>query len=383
MKRRLAVLTEIIAPYRIPVFNALALHPDIDLHVIFLSETDPSLRQWHVYKDEIKFSYEVLPGWRRRIGKYNFLLNWNIGKSLQRAQPEAIVSGGYSYLAAWCAAAWAREHAVPLLLWSESTAVDARRQHLPVEAMKRRFSKLCSAFVVPGAAARSYLISLGASESAIFIAPNAVDVRFYSGAAARARQHAAEIRSRYGLPPRYFLFVGRLVKEKGVFDLLKAYSGLGDPTRSQVGLVFVGDGPARSDLSRRAAEVRSGIVKFIGWLHREQIPEIYALADALVLPTYSDTWGFVVNEAMACGLPIIVSEAAGCVPDLVEKGANGFPLPVGDVEALTRAMQSSSNDPGLRSRMGAQSGERIHDYTPDACAEGMAKAVKLACGAMV
>ena len=83
-KRRVVILTEIIAPYRIPVFNALAARSDVDPHIIFLFETDPSLRQWHVYKDEIKFSYEVLGGWRRHLGKYNLLLNAGVSAALRR-----------------------------------------------------------------------------------------------------------------------------------------------------------------------------------------------------------------------------------------------------------------------------------------------------------
>ena len=98
---KLVLLTEIIAPYRIPVFNCLAEIDDIDLHVIFLAETDPTQRQWLVYKDEIRFSYEVLPSWRRRFGRHNVLLNRKLRPALQRARPDVIVCGGYNYLAAW------------------------------------------------------------------------------------------------------------------------------------------------------------------------------------------------------------------------------------------------------------------------------------------
>ena len=73
MRPRLVILTEIISPYRIPLFNALVCRNEVDLHVIFLAETDPTLRQWRVYKDEIKFSYQVLPSFRKRIGRYNLL----------------------------------------------------------------------------------------------------------------------------------------------------------------------------------------------------------------------------------------------------------------------------------------------------------------------
>ena len=84
-RRKLVLLTEIIAPYRIPVFNALAQIDDLDLHVIFFSETDETQRHWHVYKNEIRFSYEVLPSWRRRLGRYHLLLNRGLARALRRA----------------------------------------------------------------------------------------------------------------------------------------------------------------------------------------------------------------------------------------------------------------------------------------------------------
>ena len=96
MRRRLTIITEIIAPYRVPVFNVLAEHPEIDLHVIFLAETDPTQRQWLVYKNEIRFSYEVLPSWRRRMRKQNLLVNWGVTDALRRAAPDVIVCGGYN-----------------------------------------------------------------------------------------------------------------------------------------------------------------------------------------------------------------------------------------------------------------------------------------------
>jgi hypothetical protein len=150
MKRRLVITTEIISPYRIPVFNVLAEHPNVDLHVIFLAETDSSMRQWKVYKDEIRFSYEVLPHWRRRVAGYNLLLNRGVASALERARPDVIVCGGYGYLASWQVLGWARRHKRPVLLWSESNQQDQRRGMPHVEMLKRRFIGACSGFVVPG-----------------------------------------------------------------------------------------------------------------------------------------------------------------------------------------------------------------------------------------
>jgi glycosyltransferase involved in cell wall biosynthesis len=379
MKRRVVVLTEIIAPYRIPVFNALAARDDVDPHIIFFSETDPSLRQWQVYKDEIKFSYEVLPAWRRRWGSYNILLNWGVAAALRRVAPAAVVCGGYSYLAAWQAALWASRNYVPLLLWSESTAQDMRRRHAVVEFMKKRFRRMCRAFVAAGMSSRDYLLLLGAPGHSIFIAPDAVDIQFFSRLAETARERATEVRVRHGLPSRYFLCVGRLVREKGVLDLLAAYAKLDESMRAQIGLVFVGDGPLRSELMERAAQIRQGEIKFCGWVDREQLPEIYAVAEALVFPTYSDPWGLVVNEAMACGLPVVASAVAGCVPDLVENGGNGFTVTPGDVESLAVAMQKLFNQPNVRLRMRDRSTSIIQAYTPEACSAGFVKAVTFAC----
>jgi glycosyltransferase involved in cell wall biosynthesis len=101
----------------------------------------------------------------------------------------------------------------------------------------------------------------------------------------------------------------------------------------------------------------------------------YALADVFVFPTHTDPWGLVVNEAMACGLPVISSGAAGCAADLVESGWNGRVVSPGDVEQLAAAMAELAGDNELRSLMGQRSRERIELYSPEACAAGMASAM--------
>ncbi|HVI08330.1 MAG TPA: glycosyltransferase family 4 protein [Candidatus Binatia bacterium] len=379
MTPKLAIMTEIIAPYRIPVFNALAERKGIDFHAIFLSENDPVLRQWRVYKNEIKFSFDVLPSWRRRIGGYNVLLNHGVQSLLQKLKPDVLICGGYNYLASWQAAFWANSHRIPLVLWSESTAFDARRRHWWIELLKSRFLSLCSAFAVPGKSSFQYLRELGVA-GPIFTAPNAVDVRFFSTAAESARRAHAAVRARRALPARYFLYVGRLVKEKGVFDLLEAYAGLTPGLRAVTGLVFVGEGAARAALERQASHIE-GDVRFYGFAHREDLPEFYALGDALVFPTYSDTWGLVVNEAMACGLPIIATDVAGCAADLVKDGENGFVLPPHDPARLALLMTRMAEDCGCRAEMSARSRELVSAYSPEAWAEGMVEGVKAVLGA--
>ena len=375
MKRRVVLLTEIIAPYRIPVFNALAAREDIDLHVVFLSETDPSLRQWLVHKDEIRFTYEVLPSIRWRVGKYNVLLNRGLPASLQRARPDVVICGGYNYVASWQALRWGHKNRIPFILWTESTSFDLRSRNSLIERLKRRFLAGCQAFLVPGASSRKYLHELEVPDRLIFTAPNAMDVQLFSDAAQRAKLDSARIRWAFSLPERYFLNVGRFVPIKGVMELLDAYAQLDPQVRAQVGLVLVGDGELKAELTRKAALIQPGIVRFPGFLQKDRLPEIYALADAFIFPTLSDPWGFVVNEAMACGLPIIATNVAGCVADLVHDGENGLIVPARNVRALSSAMNRVANDSDLRARISERSSNLILEYSPANWAEGVSKAV--------
>lgn len=374
MRRRLTLITEIIAPYRVPVFNELAAREDIELHVIFLSDSDPTLREWLVPLDELRFNYQVLPFLRRRIGGYHLLVNWQLARALGASRPDVVVCGGYNYLASWRAAYWARRRRIPFLLWFESTEADQRGSRTFVEALKRKFLALSSGFVVPGSSSAAYLKLLGIGEQIIFTAPNAVDNELFSEGAKLARKNETNLRRSHGLPERFLLCVARLVEAKGVFEVLEAYAKLDESLRSLVGLVYVGEGSARAELEKVASQITSGEVRFAGFIQKDRLPTYYALSVGLVLPTHSDTWGLVVNEAMACGTAVIATEVAGCVRDLIEDGCNGLVVPARDPEKLASAMQRLIVDAEWRTRMGERCSEKIANFSPFHCAAGIARA---------
>jgi len=291
---------------------------------------------------------------------------------LNKFGPDAIVCGGYNYHASWRALSWAEAHDVGFVLWSESNIQDARSGRGWIERLKSNFLSRCDGFAVPGKSAHDYLLSLGVKAERITSAPNAVDNAWFAAHAESIRTRAPEFRHQLGLPDRFILFVGRLVEAKGVFDLLEAYGRLGDDVRSQVGLVFAGDGDCRPELERRAKRILQGKICFTGFVHREDLAALYALSETLLLPTHSDTWGLVVNEAMACGLPIVVTSVAGCAADLVENEWNGYVVLPGDPEALKVAIDHLAMRDKVRQQMSVRSYQRIRQYSPEACARGLA-----------
>jgi 1,2-diacylglycerol 3-alpha-glucosyltransferase len=264
-------------------------------------------------------------------------------------------------------------------LWSESTAHDQRRRWPAVEVLKKRFLRKCDGCVVPGKSSFEYLSALHVPQRRISVAPDAVDNSFFANRAGAARAQERHHRLALDLPERFFLFVGRLIAAKGVFDLLEAYAALPWEVRSEVGLVFVGNGDARTELQCRARSIQPGCIQFSGFVQKDQLPVYYGLADTFVFPTHTDPWGLVVNEAMASGLPVISTSVAGCTADLVIGGWNGLLVPPADVRELAAAMEMLARSSELRKQFGARSAEKIMQNSPEACAQGLADAAFFAC----
>jgi glycosyltransferase involved in cell wall biosynthesis len=302
------------------------------------------------------------------------LFNRGLTSALERASPDVIVCGGYNYLASWQAMNWARERQTRFLLWIESTFADQRTGSAVVEFLKRKFIRSCDGFVVPGSSSRRYLRSFGVGDHVIFTAPNAVANTLFEEGSSHILANANWERAERDLPARYLLFVGRLVREKGISDLIQAYKSLKPRCRSELGMVIVGDGPMRPEIENQVAELRSPHVKVVGFVHRDELAAYYALAETFVFPTHTDPWGLVVNEAMACGLPVIASSAGGCVADLVRDTWNGFVVEPKRASELSARISRIAEDSELRAKMCSRSREIISRYSPERCAAGIAAA---------
>ena len=347
---KLALLTEIPAPYRIPLFNALAER--IDFRALFLARTDPRRPFYEAHEEEWRFDHRVLGGRQVRRGGRWIVLTHGVGRELRAFRPDAVGVGGWNQPAFWRALAYCRTHRVPLLVWVESTLRDARSESAPLELAKRLLIRGASGFFVPGRASADYVRSFGVAEDRIELAPNAVDDEIFGRAAV----------DRTGRKTCRFLYAGRFDAEKGLDVLLRAFA------RSPGELVLAGSGPEEGRLRALA----DGRVRFLGPLDRDALAPVYAEADAFVLPSRSEPWGMVLNEAAAAALPLIATDGVGAAFDLVEDGANGFRVPVGDEDALAAALTRLAEDEQFRLVAGARSRELVAAFTPEAWAKGVA-----------
>lgn len=349
---RLALLTEIPAPYRIPLFNALAERVELD--VLYLREQNPKRRHYRLHENELSFRWRVLRGADLTVGQRWLVLNRGVGAALRSLEPDAVLLGGWNQPAFWSAALHARRRHLPLLVWVENTLREAG-----VRGPKRLLARAADAFVVPGRASEDYVREL-APTAQVTTAPNAVDGRLF----ASRRGDRDALRSEHGLTRTTILYVGRLSPEKGVDVLVEVARDL------PADVVVAGSGPEESRLRASAPSN----VRFLGDVDRDELPCWYAAADVLCLPSRRDPWGMTLNEGAAAGLALVASDAAGATQELVEDGVNGYRVAAGDPGALHRALCRLCGDDDLLAAAQRRSLEIGSTFTPARWADAVATA---------
>ncbi|MDD5553088.1 MAG: glycosyltransferase family 4 protein [Candidatus Omnitrophica bacterium] len=371
---RTIILTEIISPYRIPVFNEITKVLKDGFKVIFLGESEKR-RAWPVRKENIRFNYQVLHGFlfqKRQQAPYFF--NPTLFFDLYRSSPEVIIVGGYQYPSYLLAVIYAKLFRRKIILWCESNRFSDSHNILLKEAYKRWFVRSCSGYIVPGKMSYEYLLSLGARSDKIWKAPNAVDNDYFHNSCDSKRENAGLFKESKGYPRKIILYIGHLIDEKGVSDLLKAFS-LFSKERSDSGLLLIGSGKDEIKYREFCAANKINNVFFAGFIDQKELPAYYAIADLFILPTHKDTWGLVLNEAMACGLPVISSNAAGAAYDLIVPCENGYIFEKSNFEQLSNYLKDIFSDEQKSIAMGKKSFEIVQNYSPEKCAQGFIEAI--------
>jgi glycosyltransferase involved in cell wall biosynthesis len=268
-----------------------------------------------------------------------------------------------------------------MVVMSESARQDETRTWWK-EMLKQRVVGLYSAALVGGQRHVEYLVELGMPRERIFTGYDVVDNEYFREKTEEIRSQTSEIRPKYQLPENYFLASARFIEKKNLPTLISAYGKYRN--KSQAGgnqpwdLVLLGDGPLRETLNSQLSTLTlHGHVHFPGFKQYDELPVYYALAKAFVHPSTTEQWGLVVNEAVASGLPVIVSERCGCVPELVQ--GNGFTFdPTSEHELTARLLQMESLSDGKRKQFGNASYSIAANFVPERFGEGLELAAQLA-----
>ncbi len=375
---RLAYVVSHPIQYQAPLLRMLAADPGIELVVFFCS--DFSLR---AYRDSgfgadvhwdvpLTAGYHsvVLPRWRDTTRPRTFApiargFFRHFARGVGGEPFDAVWVHGYSSVNTLHAMLAARALGLPVLLRAEPWLQDRKRSGWRLWIKRAFFTALrgfVSAVLPIGTRNAEYWDFYLGHRFPSFLMPYAVDNRrFASDTSAETEQ----LRESFGLETgrSVILFASKLQERKHCDDLLQAYLLLIGtlPLGERPHLLIVGDGEQMPLLRRSVEEAGAHLVRFTGFRNQTELPGIFALSTVFVLPSVHEPWGLIVNEAMAAGLPVIVSDAVGCAVDLVQDGANGFSFPARDIPSLTTALRAVLV-PGVAERMGECSRERIAQW---------------------
>jgi glycosyltransferase involved in cell wall biosynthesis len=367
--------------YFVPLYRALSQRSKIDLTVYYFSTVtlgayaDPGFGREIEWDTALAggYRFEVAPGGATRPLESGFdpRINWPMLRRIAARKADVVWAHGYQSANTLLAAALGRARGVPLLLRDDQNLLTER------PLLKRLAKRLTlpwlysqvSALAV-GTANEAYFRHYGTPPPRIFIAPHCVDNDFFSRRHKELLPARTSLRAKFGITDDHpvILFCGKLIAKKEPQVLLKAFA---DVRRdSPCHLLLVGDGPLRGHLAEIVRSQSIPDVHFAGFINQSGLPEAYTACDTLVLPSsHQETWGLVVNEAMNCHLPIIVSTHVGCGADLVVPGENGYRFPVGDVTELSSAIRQLVRTKAIRHAFGRRSAEIIRHFTIEACAD--------------
>ncbi len=368
--------------YHAPLFRALATRPELDFEVAFLELLNPQ-RQGQGFGVAFQWDVPILEGYRSRVLPTMRYAKGQWGRTLRaraclRAiDPDVLLLTGWQTLPLIQLLSAARGMGIPVLMRGESHALKPR--HPIIHRLHGSLFRRVDAFLVIGRANRALYERHGIPQDRLFDAPYFVDNDRFACEASRWREKRDELRASFSIPSGSvcFLYAGKFETNKHPEHLVAA---LGRVRRKRPDLplhaLFVGSGEVAADLQARARE--EGVsTTFAGFLNQTDIPKAYVAADALVLASAGETWGLVVNEAMACGLPALVSDRVGCGPDLVEAGITGARYPFGNVEAMAAVIEQWAQRPDVMRQLGRAAEERVRThYTIGRSVEAVLQAVR-------
>jgi len=373
--------------YQVPWLRALAGVPDLDLTVLFGMIPDAQ-QQGIGFSVPFEWDIPLLDGYRHRrldnrarkpaLGRFFGCNTPQVGMALDGS--DVVIIHGWGVFSAQQALWAARRRRIPCILRGEASSL--RPWPLWRRVAYGAFLRNYSAFLAIGRANREFYARNGVPPERVFDAPYCVDNNRFSAQAAALEPRRREIRKAWGVRDESIaiLFSGKLIEKKRPLDLVNALA-LARRRDARLHLLVAGDGPLRSACEQRARELDVPAT-FLGFVNQARIAEAYVAADCLVLPSdHGETWGLVVNEAMACGCPAIVSDRVGCQLDLVLPHETGAVFPFGQIDALASVIINLTATLELLPTLGAHARDRVRShYSIDTLVAGTMAALRFVTG---
>jgi len=378
--------------YQAPLYRLLAEDPRLDFTALFASSGGVTAHD-HGFGQSVVWDVDVLSGYRSEFlaradknpidGPPWALRGRDAYTKVRARRFEVLWLHGYVHLTHALAAVAQRRNHGRLMYREEQTLLHERgraRGRLKELLIPRLFASTYALYI--GTENRRWFERWGVpAERQVFV-PYVVDnnrIRRQVDELRPAREHLlAKIGIKPGTGP-VIVCVGRLVPKKDHATLIRAFAAV--RATQACHLVLTGSGPLEEELRSLVEQQRIPDVHFTGFVNQSEIAEAYVVADVFALASKEhETWGLVVNEAMAAGLPVVVTRTVGSSTDLVDDGMNGYVVEPGDIAALTRALGLLVADPDLRAMFSARSRVKIEAWTPRHAADGVLEAVADAVG---
>lgn len=385
---RIAVVNSHPVQYSAPLYAYVNRDPDLDITALYC--TDYSLRgaQDPGFKQSVKWDLDLLSGYghvflgerarTRSIDGFWSLVVPELWTEIRSGKYDAVWLHGYAYAAYVLAFVAAKSKGLPVYIRSETHLwlTRARWKQWLRDSVLARVYRHVDRFLAVGSANHDYYRHLGIAEERIHLVPYTVDnERFIAASRLQADERAA-LKQKLGLPADLpvLMFVSKFMARKHPGSVLKAAALLRD-RGVDVAVLMVGAGDMDAELRAQVEALALPHVVFPGFINQTELPRIYATADVFVLPSADEPWGFIVNEIMCAGLPVVVSDDVGCVPDLVHDGINGRLMKAGDAASMAVAVEAILADPQRRAEMGRRSLDIISDWNYERCRLGLLAAV--------
>ena len=358
---RVVIVTNIPAPYRLPVYALLAQEPDLDLHVVYCSGREPD-REWNL--GQARFTHTFLnESFVSYRGRY-IHINHDVWSVLLLLKPDIVVTTGFNptHLMAY---AWARLHGARHVAMTDGTLESEAALTGLHRWIRRHVYKHSAAFIGASDGAMRLYRSYGINSSVMFKSHLCADNAPFFNAPPQAKVYD-------------FMFCGRFEAVKNPFFALDVARAAAQRLGRRVSIVFVGSGRLEGQIRAYAKTIEAEVeTVFAGFARQEALPGWYGASRIFLFPTRWDPWGVVANEACAAGVPVLVSNFAGSAGDLVRDGENGFVMPL-DREQWTDAAVRLLTDESLYATMAVRCREQIDEYSYANAAHGIAQAVRAA-----